>query len=169
MTDAPLHLSLAATPGQIFDVAAHLSAQEQGRGWRRWGMVPAAAAGPLLAGVLAGAMAVPVNPVIFGALIGTGAMMVGQYLLSRDAMRHYRRVLSGSAFFRRPSPATLAPDGLTLGARTWPWAEITAVSRLNGQTLLQFSAVDAVTILDTDLPPGLTPADLATRIAGWKA
>lgn len=169
MTDAPLHLTLAASSEQIFDVAAHLSAQAQGRGWRRWGMVPAAAAGPLIAGVLAGVMSVPVNPVLFGALIGTGAMMTGQILLSRDATRHFRRLLSGSAFFRRPSPATLSRDGLTLEARTWPWAEITAISRLDGLTMLQFSDVDAVTILDTDLPPGMTPADLATRIAGWKA
>ncbi len=104
MTDAPLHLTLAASSEQIFDVAAHLSAQAQGRGWRRWGMVPAAAAGPLIAGVLAGVMSVPVNPVLFGALIGTGAMMTGQILLSRDATRHFRRLLSGSAFFPPSQP-----------------------------------------------------------------
>ena len=54
-------------------------------------------------------------------------------------------------------------------ARNFPWSQITAVARWNDMTLLQFSEVDAVTILDADLPPGETPQALAVRIAEWKA
>lgn len=74
-----------------------------------------------------------------------------------------------SALRRVPVPILLSDDGLTPQPHApLPWSKITQVSRWKEMTLVQFSPVDAIVIRDADLPPGLTPAGLAARIAAWQ-
>ena len=163
-----LRLSLAASPEQIIQVSSHLAATNRDSGASKLIWLPVVATGPALASILA--LLIGRDPVyaISVATLAIGGLMVAQQLGNRIVRRRYTAALATSAFRNRPSPATLSQSGLRLEAREFPWSEITALTRWNGMTLLHFSPVDAITVLDTDLPNGETPQTLAAQIAEWK-
>jgi hypothetical protein len=94
---------------------------------------------------------------------------IGLTLSSRVIARRHARHFATSALRRQPLPVTLSDAGVTFTKREVPWPGIQGTTRWRDNTLLHFSAVDILVIPDRDLPAGLTPDDLAARIAEWRA
>ncbi|MFZ1468644.1 MAG: hypothetical protein WAT09_06650 [Paracoccaceae bacterium] len=164
-----LRLSLKANAEQILAVSTLLANQTRDKGARKWLRLLVYPAGPVAALLAAPLIGVPANKTFLIALVTLYATLFAFWLANRAVMRLYGQALHASAVRNQPSPVSLSPEGLRMEARNFPWSQITAVARWNDMTLLQFSEVDAVTILDADLPPGETPPALAVRIAEWKA
>lgn len=97
-----------------------------------------------------------------GAIFGN---LLAQYLWGRRYRSHH----ATSALQKAPVPLVLSAEGVALQPRhPLPWSTVTAINRCKDFTLLQFSPVDAMVIRDADLPPGMTPEALSTRIAEWR-
>ena len=83
--------------------------------------------------------------------------------------RRQRHLLTRSQMRNLPSPITMDDSGITFHPRHLPWDAVSTTARWKDCTLVHFTAIDALAIPDTDLPPGETPETFAARIAQWKA
>ena len=111
----------------------------------------------------------PVTDAAMVALYTCIGGLVGLSLASRLITRRYASHFAVSGLRRQPLPVILSDAGVTFTTREVPWSGIHGTSRWKDNTLLHFSSVDILVIPDRALPPGLTPGDLAARVADWRA
>ncbi|NJS40363.1 MAG: hypothetical protein HC783_16705 [Rhodobacteraceae bacterium] len=171
MTDLPPPLSLQVTtsPHLLQRVADVIVSREMGAARRILVLV-----GPLIgAMILASSIGWLVGVSLFeAALVGSYGFIgaaIGFVLVRRSLGRRTMSIQATSALRQRAAGIELGPEGVTLAARTLPWADVSQLARWKDCTLVHFSAADALVIPDAALPPGTSPEALATRIAAWKA
>jgi hypothetical protein len=170
MTDAPpIHLTLHPTNESQFAGGRYLASRTLGPAGRLAFLIV-----PL---VIAFAFGLGMTHQIGIALADGGLIalytclggIAGVMITQTDWSRRYARLFAASALRKAPVPVILSAEGLSLQTRApLPWSTLFQVSRWKDITLVQYSPVDAIVIRDADLPEGLTPADLAARIAGWQ-
>ncbi len=167
--DLPIHLTLHPTNETQFAGGRYLASRSLGRlGRLAFLVVPLITAFAFGLGMthLMGIRLTDGGLIaLYTFLGGAVGVIVTQVLWSR----RYARLFAASALRRAPVPVILSAEGLALQQRDpLPWSALSRVSRWKDITLIQYSAVDAIVIRDADLPDGLAPADLASRIAGWQ-
>ena len=112
---------------------------------------------------------IPTGPALFVAAVTLFAVALAWHLLARAFARGQIASIASSALHALPSGVVLSAKGIALDARQFRWDQTCGTTRLPGATLVDFSALSALVIPDTALPPGLTPEALATQIAAWKS
>ena len=139
---------------------------------RPW-LDPALLVATLIAGAVAASLYARLHHIdalpgfVVGLVSATVALAVW-LRLQRRRIGGYLAVLKDSANSRTPTPILLDDDGFTLEARRFDWSDIAHWKRSGELTLLCFSDFDGIVIRDLDLPPDLTPQDLAERLAVWR-
>ncbi len=165
----PLSLQVVTSPQLLQRVADVIVSREMGAARRVLVLV-----GPLVGAlILASSIGWLVGVDLFeAALIGGYGFIgaaIGFILVRRSLGRRTMGIQATSALRRRAAGIELGPEGVTLAARTLPWAEVSWLARWKDCTLVHFSAADALVIPDAALPSGVTHDVLAARIAAWKA
>jgi hypothetical protein len=93
---------------------------------------------------------------------------LGLILANRLFARRYKQLFTASSLRQKPCPVILSEVGLTFEPRQLLWSDIQGTARWRDNTLLHFSAVDALVIPDRDLPQVLSWEALAAQIEKWR-
>lgn len=104
-------------------------------------------------------------PVIVLTLVGT---VLGFILAMRINYPALYRIQSEDWRWQGADIA-LTPEGLRLEAQLIPWDVGHGTSRMPGGTVLHLGVIDRLVIPDADLPPNLTPEDLAAYVQRWRS
>ncbi|HMS95636.1 MAG TPA: hypothetical protein PKA03_10520 [Tabrizicola sp.] len=110
----------------------------------------------------------PLGPAFLVSLYTILGGYFGLIVASRLFMWRLKVQFSASTLKRQPCPVTLSEAGVTFEIRHLPWSATLGTTRWKNNTLLHFSAIDALLIPDRDLPTGVTPALLSDQILAWR-
>ncbi|WP_151720638.1 hypothetical protein [Gemmobacter serpentinus] len=165
-----IRLTSHATPGQSTATILRAIDDSPGQGRRKQLAFALMLLGALLFG---GAMTlIGAIPLTVGLVISVAALfgaLIGMQIAIRMNGAAIQRLQAADWRWQQGLPMTLRPDGLVLEARLVPWDAGHGTSRLKDATVLHLGRLDTVVIPDADLPPGLSPENLQTKIAGWRS